>query len=795
MVNRKGILLVSIMLALAAALSPPVLFTITGGDIGTMAGDLIPGWKHPGGRSQAVHQSAAADRQGVRVTLLLAAGLDWSDLLAMSANPRLARYLESAHVGLLNVATGDSMLPEHAYATAAAGIRAIAAPEAGHIFAAHETHAGQPAVDLYRQRVGRGAGASQQTTGDDGPEPAESLFHTGLAPLQYDNQVLNHGVRFGRLAARLQQQNIRSLVVGNADLPNDPARHAALLVMDEQGLVESGVMGGSILRQVDWMPGGAATDWTAVAAIWHQAPHDLQIIESGDLWRLERSRRFLTPAAYASARERAMAELVGGWTGILDRLAAASRPHRFILASPAPPRTSSRPQGLGWIAVWDSGGATEPAPGGFIISDTTRRAGLASLVDLLPSLLSALGADDREPAWTGRPIRSTPAAAEPVLIEQRLRQLDRLQDAVTENHRRRNLLIQSFILATIIIVITALGAIFAPRARPYLTGSLRPLLLFIAAVPLLYLLLPLLPGQGATAAVIWTLLLGAGFVLAVLRRPPEPSYLPFVVIACFTVIILVLDLMWGAHLVIRSPLGYTLIGGARYYGIGNEYMGIILGSAAMGSTGILQALRVPITVGRLVLALFLGLIVLLMGAPMLGANFGGALSSAVLLAVTLFGLGQTHLNLRVIGLALITLVITGLLTAGLDLFRVEGTSHVGLAARRLLEGDWGGLADLIRRKWAINMKLIRWTVWSRVLLVTLGGTLLLAFKPAGLYQRLLGRYPYLRAGMAGASVASVAALVLNDSGVVAAAATMVLPTTTVLYMAFFDPYGVSAADS
>ena len=49
---------------------------------------------------------------------------------------------------------------------------------------------------------------------------------------------------------------------------------------------------------------------------------------------------------------------------------------------------------------------------------------------------------------------------------------------------------------------------------------------------------------------------------------------------------LLLDVLTGSSLIRLSPLGYDVMLGARFYGIGNEYMGILVGSSLLAALSI-----------------------------------------------------------------------------------------------------------------------------------------------------------------------------------------------------------------
>ena len=100
-------------------------------------------------------------------------------------------------------------------------------------------------------------------------------------------------------------------------------------------------------------------------------------------------------------------------------------------------------------------------------------------------------------------------------------------------------------------------------------------------------------------------------------------------------------------------------------------------------------------------------------------------------------------------------------------------SHVGrfgeMFQQRGLEVFW----ETASRKLAMNWRLVRYSIWSRVFVTFLGLQGLLFFYPLGLLKSLKQEQPYLLLGMGAALVGSIAALLTNDSGVVAAA-TMLL---------------------
>jgi hypothetical protein len=71
----------------------------------------------------------------------------------------------------------------------------------------------------------------------------------------------------------------------------------------------------------------------------------------------------------------------------------------------------------------------------------------------------------------------------------------------------------------------------------------------------------------------------------------------------------------------------------------------------------------------------------------------------------------------------------------------------------------------------MNLRLIRFSIWSGLLTTSLGCFWLLTCTPLGGYRRLSRARPGLAAALVGVAVGGLVNLLVNDSGVVAAATT------------------------
>ena len=78
-----------------------------------------------------------------------------------------------------------------------------------------------------------------------------------------------------------------------------------------------------------------------------------------------------------------------------------------------------------------------------------------------------------------------------------------------------------------------------------------------------------------------------------------------------------------------SILGYDPIAGARFYGIGNEYMGFLLGTTLIGTTALVDKYRAKEKTMKAISIIIYIVVLLTLAAPTLGTNVGGSMAAFV----------------------------------------------------------------------------------------------------------------------------------------------------------------------
>ncbi|MHB1127622.1 MAG: hypothetical protein ACYC2T_11835 [Bacillota bacterium] len=700
--------------------------------------------------------SAQAPAAGAPKVLLIV--LDRTSLADWASHPmpNLSRLMQEGAVGLMTTRSPGSRIPENAYATIGAG-RMVAAGEAGgQALNANEIWEGTEARQLYQLRTGHTA-------------PADSIVLLSIAQAQDTNRQLKTDGLPGILGTALSTAGYSTAVIGNSDTLEDRHRYAALMVMDAKGVVTKGDVGRGTFRQDHTRLTGIVTDYERLhrdfIALWPEV--QLLAVELGDSARLEDNADRILPGIKNAEKKR----LLGEADAFIGRLLASIDQQETLVAvvSPFPSAESIKNSNTFTpVVLWGKG--ISP---GLLTSGTTRRTGITSNTDLAPTILDHLGVPT-PPAMTGRSLFSlaTPAATLPYLME--------LNRKTVFVHQARPYLVRGYIISQIAIVCLAvLALVFRYRW----SRKLKPVILGLMAVPLALLILG---GMRQDNLFIYALeALGATVLLVAgaMRFGRGHELDPFILVCLATMLALVVDTADGANMQIFSTLGYDPMAGARYYGIGNEFMGVLVGASIIGVAALYQrhgssrGLMLP------VIGVILALVAAAIMAPRIGANNGGMITAVVAFGYTYFGLWGLTVSPKQIALLGTTTAVLLVALAWMDFNRATETqSHLGRVAASVQAGGLGELWNVASRKWAMNLKLVRYTIWSRVFLVTLLSTALLFHWPVEPIRRIQERYPYLTRGFLAVFLGAGVALLTNDSGIVAAATMAIFAAAPLIYL-------------
>ncbi len=647
----------------------------------------------------------------------------WSDLRRADL-PHLADVLAHSAVGLMPVAAASDADPHRTWVTLGAGRTAVAS---GHL-----TSRSAPA----------GAGLVLD---------ADSLLAA--------NRRARTRAHPGMLGSRLHAAGLSTAAIVPRPQGRSQAAPSLAIIMDRDGSIDEAWPPAALLT-----PAGAAhiVDPHALqdALIAALASRDVVLVDLGSSVSLDRQ----------TARAGTLPELT---EDVIGAAAAALAGRRALLAiicgsSPASPDPQNR--SLGCIALCQLG--PQPPPG-LLTSAATRWDGLVTAADFAPTLLNwwGLPLDPRSAGPAGR-------AMEVVPTSDHLRRLDRLDEILGQRYRLRFAAVACCLCCAFALILVALAlALWRPRGIARLGGFG----IALALAPLGLLVSPLV---GLAPA--WYHLLVAALITAILARAAAGIERPAPCLAAmmlFGAILIAGDTLLGSALMRRSPLGFGVMFGSRFYGIGNEYMGVL---AAMTALGLGAALGLGRRAARAALLVAIA-VVLAIGAPWWGANWGGSFAAASgLVALWLFAGGRRARWMPALAAAL--LLTSVLLPAALDLLRPPAhRSHIGVAAASLLSEGPRPLLDIAQRKLSMSLGVLQRAPWSPAGLLLVASLLWALLRRGGPARRALETLPGLKAGIAGALIAAAVAAVVNDSGLVAAAGALAVVVGAVILLAARAP--------
>ena len=560
----------------------------------------------------------------------------------------------------------------------------------------------------------------------------------------------------GTLGDLLRNGDIKTAVFGNADSLGVYHREINLITMDTHGSTDNGSVSKPIEAPTQAMAAVRRGLRTSRFVVVEYAPTSL----------LDSRRDFLTDQAIAGQRARRLKD-VDRLFGALEKTYTDSNT-MIILATPSPPSALANAGVLQTPLIIARRGYR-----GLLASPGTCWPGVLTNSDVAPTILSFFNL--KIPTYLpGRALSSHPTA-DPIGA------INRIADKAIANSAARSTLLSGYITALIVTIIAALIVLLL-RPRAPATIQLQPFLLSLMYMPVVMLLTNALGYSYAWLPLVINpaISLAAGWLTWMVRRN-EPLF-ALAAVSMITVTVLLAQLPFSSFLERNSVMGMNSIIGARFYGIGNEYAGALLAVAVIAFATALSIRQGPPAAhaDRAAAILFLALTAII-GLPTLGANVGGAIA-AVATGIILTLLLQGHrLQGRHIVYILIAITIVVFAILFVD-YLSSSESHAARAASLISGGGPNQALMIISRKLATNFKLLLHSSWTNILMAgaILAIGLRLSSKEAlDMTER---DYPSMLIGFKAIVLGSLAALIFNDSGVVAAAIMVLFATLSWLYL-------------
>ena len=589
---------------------------------------------------------------------------------------------------------------------------------------------------------------------------------TGENPKEINNIFINkslnnnaengtYGATLGLLGQTLSDNNKKVALLGNSDIVENnqliKVRNTGLICMDTLGRVESGNVDNISVKDLS-MPYGLRTDYdklTTETKKYYES-NDALFIELGDTYRLDEYKSNLNENTYNKTKKQIYSNIN---TYLKEVFNMISKNDVVYIVSEFPSTLDyNNKRRLAPVIKFSDNKK------GLLESATTRREGIIANLDLGVDILNEFGLKNE--SMIGRALNNV----------ERNDNIDFLsgeyQKIVSINNIRATV-VNTFVGIVSTSWVIAMIALLCKDKLPHKEKVfivLKELIKLGLIMPLTLLLSPIFNFKSqigiVSGVVIMTIILYlSGRILFKNNDIKQMGYY-----ALLTIILIVIDSVIGTYLMKNCIMSYDAIVGARYYGIGNEYEGVTIASAVFALSVLLNYKKIPKW-----LTIVLSIVILITSAfPSMGANVGGAISECIaylLFIMLIFDIKLDIKKILILGLSAVVLV---LVFAGLDL--MLGTeSHLGVFAQQILQEGPQAIFNTFGRKISMNLKLAKSSVWVNILLVGIAVIGIFIFRPSKHMKNISNKYPMIFKGFIAAMVGCLITLLVNDSGIVAAA--------------------------
>lgn len=685
-----------------------------------------------------------------QITLILINQLSYTDYSIYQDISGFKLLEENGARGFMNINSGGSRSAANSYLSIGSGTKANGIKDMGDSFMADELIAGgKSANQLYLQQTGREIASK------------EAIIFLSIEKLKKAEQ--KYPIKVGALGELLKANNLSSSVYGNNDI-DKRIRYAPLITMDETGL-SYGDVGATTLQNDELRPFGIKTDYDMLLTNWEKDLNNgtsLVVIDLGDLSRLAELNDQMSKEYGQIVKTEIYKEMGDFISKIINKL---DKNQTLIVASPMVNNEGIKSSNL-LAPIWIYGDNIE---GNILTSNTTKREGIVVNIDITATIIDLLHIKEQPIEMIGEKIEIINSGID----------LDKELYHIASIYSLRPQVVYSYVFWQIIVLLFSVW-VWLKKKTEYMNFT-KIILAGILSYPLLLLLTAIYTPSNLYIYLFFLLIIS--MIIGWLLSRLKPAKM-FFAIGLLTFLALTIDILLDSFLIKRSFLGYDPIIGARFYGIGNEYMGIYIGATLLFTSSLLQLSKKNNLIILLVSTIYFILCFFLL-YPTLGTNAGGSISA--IFAVTFTLLNMIGLSKR---RSWFILLLSGVILGFIALIAInyfvaqENQSHIGRAINQIKIGNISAIFQTIERKLNMNWRLIQVTSWSKVMLTSLFVMAILFIKNS--FLNLKNKYTYIFYGFYGIILGAIIALIVNDSGVIAASTMIIYVAVPMLYLSLIE---------
>ncbi|WP_202709028.1 hypothetical protein [Sporosalibacterium faouarense] len=661
----------------------------------------------------------------------------------------LSYLADTGSIALMNIRGAKGYDGFQGYLTINASSRAYANNSSAEFFIINNEN-----KEIYHNRVG-------QDLADLG------IINLNIMELLKNNKNMDYSPYIGALGDSIHENGYKTAVFGNSDTADSFGRESCLIAMDSNGYIDYGNIDDIVINDKTFI-GNIRTDYDKIINEVKKTEKkaNLIVVDTGDLNRLNENKKYLSEEMYLYHRNIALKYIDNFIGNLIDEI--DDRESMVMIISPNGQEYFEDKSRLSPLIIWQ-GNKNK----GLLTSGTTRRKGIVSNIDIAPTISSYLGASSD--SFLGYPMTIK-------YLEDNYEYIKNLNNKtiLISEIRPKALKIFSYITIFMVTILTIILWIFAKHKDlegilfNTIINILRILLLLVLVIPLVFILISIIDVESYFGFILYSILI---FVIICLLILTIKEKYRLICISGATLLLLIIDMVTGGSLIKFSVLGYDPIIGARYFGIGNEMVGVLL-----GVSGVFIGCFLQIFNKHYYILSFLGIILLVTSHPQIGANVGGSIAVFFMITIFIFGVFNYKINLKRIFI-LLTLLFLGIgIIAIIDGFFNENPTHLGRLLLVILKQNPLYILEIARRKIFMNLRLFGITIWTKVLIITALSMIVLMKNFEKIIIDIFKEHKYIAIGFTSTLVANLVGLMVNDSGIIMASISNIYITISLIYV-------------
>ncbi|MDU7536667.1 MAG: hypothetical protein E7K67_06670, partial [Peptostreptococcaceae bacterium] len=480
---------------------------------------------------------------------------------------------------------------------------------------------------------------------------------TGKTPKKINdlsiNQSLNeneangqYGSTLGSLGQTLSDNNFKVAVLGNSDTVENGElkenRNICLIAMDNYGRVADGNIE-DINIEDDTMPFGIRADYDKLTketkSLYEN--NDALFVDLGDTYRLDQYKGFLNEHTYSKMKKTIHNNISKYLESVFNMVGDNDV---VYIASSFPSKLAYKNKERLSPIIKFKGNEK-----GLLSSSTTRRDGIVANIDVGVDILNEFGLENK--SMVGRAYSLIQKDDNVDFLSYELEKMATISNI-------RSTVVNTFVgVVSVSWVIGMVAILFRNRIpnKDKVFNVIKEFIKLGIIMPLVFLLAPIFnfktPVSMTIGIIITTLAL---YLLGRVLFKDDLKQMGF--FALITILVIVIDCIFGTYLMKNNIMSYDAIIGARYYGVGNEYEGVSIASPIF-AFAILLNYNKKLPKWSIIIA---SIVILITSTyPTMGANVGGAISQTAAYLLFIMLIFDVKLDLKkviLIGISVVAVV-------------------------------------------------------------------------------------------------------------------------------------------